>query len=176
MKWLELVAKDHKEYVKVVQSFGEYFYAEDIVQEAYLRIYKYCKPENIIQNGEVNKGFMYFVLRNLYLSYLKELEKNPKIPIDEIIYSLYEEDETEKHEAYLRLLNKVSKELNNWEWYDKMLFEIYKNDNKSIRKISKETRISTKSIFQTLKNCKKRLKENLKEDYEDYKNEDYELI
>jgi len=119
---------------------------------------------------------MYFVLRNLYLSYLKELEKNPKIPIDEIIYSLYEEDETEKHEAYLRLLNKVSKELNNWEWYDKMLFEIYKNDNKSIRKISKETRISTKSIFQTLKNCKKRLKENLKEDYEDYKNEDYELI
>lgn len=176
MKWLELVAKDHKEYVKVVQNFGEYFYAEDIVQEAYLRIYKYCKPENIIQNGEVNKGFMYFVLRNLYLSYLKELEKNPKIPIDEIIYSLYEEDETEKHEAYLRLLNKVSKELNNWEWYDKMLFEIYKNDNKSIRKISKETRISTKSIFQTLKNCKKRLKENLKEDYEDYKNEDYELI
>lgn len=176
MKWLELVAKDHKEYVKVVQSFGEYFYAEDIVQEAYLRIYKYCKPENIIQNGEVNKGFMYFVLRNLYLSYLKELEKNPKIPIDEIIYSLYEEDETEKHEAYLRLLNKVSKELNNWEWYDKMLFEIYKNDNKSIRKISKETRISTKSIFQTLKNCKKRLKENLKEDFEDYKNEDYELI
>lgn len=176
MKWLELVAKDHKEYVKVVQSFGEYFYAEDIVQEAYLRIYKYCKPENIIQNGEVNKGFMYFVLRNLYLSYLKELEKNPKIPIDEIIYSLYEEDETEKHEAYLRLLNKVSKELNNWEWYDKMLFEIYKNSNKSIRKISKETRISTKSIFQTLKNCKKRLKENLKEDYEDYKNEDYELI
>lgn len=176
MKWLELVAKDHKEYVKVVQSFGEYFYAEDIVQEAYLRIYKYCKSENIIQNGEVNKGFMYFVLRNLYLSYLKELEKNPKIPIDEIIYSLYEEDETEKHEAYLRLLNKVSKELNNWEWYDKMLFEIYKNDNKSIRKISKETRISTKSIFQTLKNCKKRLKENLKEDYEDYKNEDYELI
>ncbi|NBP60307.1 MAG: hypothetical protein EBU53_04285 [Proteobacteria bacterium] len=176
MKWLELVAKDHKEYVKVVQSFGEYFYAEDIVQEAYLRIYKYCKPENIIQNGEVNKGFMYFVLRNLYLSYLKELEKNPKIPIDEIIYSLYEEDETEKHEAYLRLLNKVSKELNNWEWYDKMLFEIYKNDNKSIRKISKETRISTKSIFQTLKNCKKRLKENLKEDYQDYKNEDYELI
>lgn len=176
MKWLELVAKDHKEYVKVVQSFGEYFYAEDIVQEAYLRIYKYCKPENIIQNGEVNKGFMYFVLRNLYLSYLKELEKNPKIPIDEIIYSLYEEDETEKHEAYLRLLNKVSKELNNWEWYDKMLFEIYKNDNKSIRKISKETRISTKSIFQTLKNCKKRLKEKLKEDYEDYKNEDYELI
>lgn len=176
MKWLELVAKDHKEYVKVVQSFGEYFYAEDIVQEAYLRIYKYCKPENIIQNNEVNKGFMYFVLRNLYLSYLKELEKNPKIPIDELIYSLYEEDETEKHEAYLRLLNKVSKELNNWEWYDKMLFEIYKNDNKSIRKISKETRISTKSIFQTLKNCKKRLKENLKEDYEDYKNEDYELI
>ena len=176
MKWLELVAKEHKDYIKVVQSFGEYFYAEDIVQEAYLRIYKYCKPENIIQNGEVNKGFMYFVLRNLYLSYLKELEKTPKISIDEVIHSLYEENEIEKHEAYLKILNKVSTELNNWEWYDKMLFEIYRNENKSIRKIAKETRISTKSIFQTLKHCKKRIKENVKDDYEDYKNGDYELI
>ncbi len=51
MEWLNIVAKDHKEWVKVVESFGEDFFAEDIVQEAYLRIYKYCQPENIIKNG-----------------------------------------------------------------------------------------------------------------------------
>ena len=71
MEWLKIVAKDHKEWVKLVQSFGEDFFAEDIVQESYLRLHKYCKPENIIQDGQVNKGFMYFVLRNLYLLHIK---------------------------------------------------------------------------------------------------------
>jgi predicted DNA-binding protein YlxM (UPF0122 family) len=53
---------------------------------------------------------------------------------------------------------------------------LYKKTGKSIRELSKETTISTKSIFQTLKHCKERLKENVGEDYEDYKNKDYELI
>ena len=45
MEWLKIVAKDHKEWVKLVQSFGEDFFSEDIVQESYIRLYKYCKPE-----------------------------------------------------------------------------------------------------------------------------------
>ena len=57
-----------------------------------------------------------------------------------------------------------------------MLFDLYKRTGKSIRDLSKETTISTKSIFQTLKHCKERLKENVGEDYEDYKNTNYELI
>jgi len=40
MEWLKIVAKDHKEWVKLVQSFGEDFFAEDIVQESYLRLHK----------------------------------------------------------------------------------------------------------------------------------------
>jgi hypothetical protein len=46
----------------------------------------------------------------------------------------------------------------------------------SIRKIAAETKISWVSIFNTLKNAKNILKEKLKEDYEDYKNEDYERL
>lgn len=176
MKWLNIVAKHHKEYVRIVQSFGEQFYAEDIVQEAYLRIYKYCKPENIIQNSEVNKGFMYFVLRNLYLSYLKELQKSPKTSIDEVIHLFYEENEIEKQEAYEEILHLINNEVQTWHWYDQMLFDLYKRTGKSIRDLSAETKISTKSVFQTLKHCKDRLKENVGEDYEDYKNADYELI
>ena len=33
MKWLGIVAKHHKEYVSIVNGFGEHFYAEDIVQK-----------------------------------------------------------------------------------------------------------------------------------------------
>ena len=56
MKWLELVAKDHKEYVKVVQNFGEYFYAEDIVQEAYIRIYNIANLKTLYKMEKLIKG------------------------------------------------------------------------------------------------------------------------
>ncbi len=35
---------------------------------------------------------------------------------------------------------------------------------------------SFKSVWKTIKTCKERLKDNVKEDYEDLINEDYELI
>ena len=46
----------------------------------------------------------------------------------------------------------------------------------SIRKIAAETKISWVSIFNTLKNAKNIIKDKLQEDYEDYKNEDYDKI
>jgi predicted DNA-binding protein YlxM (UPF0122 family) len=45
-----------------------------------------------------------------------------------------------------------------------------------MREIAEETDISLTSIFNTLKNCKERLKEAIGEDFEDYLNEDFELI
>jgi DNA-directed RNA polymerase specialized sigma24 family protein len=78
MKWLGIVAKHHKEYVSIVNGFGEHFYAEDIVQETYLRILKYCKPEAIITNGNVNKSYVYFVLRNMYIDFRKVQSEAPE--------------------------------------------------------------------------------------------------
>ncbi len=153
MKWLEKVAEHHKDYVEVVRKFGETFLAEDIVQEAYLRMLKY-----------------------LYLDYLRERNKYEIVSVENLHYLTSEENEEEKHEAYLTILNKIKEESCSWHWYDKLLFEIYKDSGKSIRQLSKETNISVKSIFQTLKHCKQRIKENVGEDYTDYKNKEYELI
>ena len=71
---------------------------------------------------------------------------------------------------------KIDDEIENWHWYDKKLFVLYRDTNMSIRKIAAETNISWVSIFNTLKNAKIILKDKLKEDYEDYKNEDYERL
>jgi len=176
MEWLKIVAKDHKEWVKLVQSFGEDFFSEDIVQESYIRLYKYCKPENIIQNGQVNKGFMYFVLRNLYLLHIKSEKKNALVSLSGLEVLKDETTDLTKEEAYSKMLSKVHEEVDSWHWYDKQLFNIYKDTDLSIRDIAKETTISSSSIFNTLKNCKSKIKAKFKEDYEDYKNGDYELI
>ena len=175
MEWLKDVAKDHKEWVKLVESFGEDFYAEDIVQESYLRIYKYCKPENIIKNGQVNKGFMYFTLRNMYLLHIRSNSRLEKVPLEQVQVK-DEPSQMEKEIAYNNLLLKIYDEVDSWHWYDQKLSSVYKDTDLSIRDIAKETTISSSSIFNTLKNCKSKIKTKFEEDYEDYKNQDYELI
>jgi predicted DNA-binding protein YlxM (UPF0122 family) len=74
------------------------------------------------------------------------------------------------------LLTILDDEVSNWHWYDQKLFKLYKDSDLSMREISKETNISVTSIFNTIKNCKTRINESVGETYEDYINEDYELI
>ena len=64
-EWLKIVAKDHKKWVKLVNDLGEYSFAEDIVQEAYIVLYKYTNEESIIKNGKVSKGYMFYTLRSV---------------------------------------------------------------------------------------------------------------
>ena len=45
-QWLKRVAERHNEWIKIVESFGEKNFQEDIVQQAYLIIYKYASEEN----------------------------------------------------------------------------------------------------------------------------------
>jgi predicted DNA-binding protein YlxM (UPF0122 family) len=73
-------------------------------------------------------------------------------------------------------MDKIEQEKVNWHWYDRQLFDIYMNTNKSMRKLSQETKISTDSIFNTIKKCKKKLEKAVGEDYIDFLNQDYERI
>jgi len=45
-----------------------------------------------------------------------------------------------------------------------------------MREISNGANISLSSIFNTLKNCKNRIRETVGEDYQDYKNKEYDRI
>jgi hypothetical protein len=45
-----------------------------------------------------------------------------------------------------------------------------------MRKIAAKSNISLSSIFNTLKSCKKKIKDSVGEDWQDYLNEDFELL
>jgi RNA polymerase sigma factor (sigma-70 family) len=175
LEWLNKVAKHHKEWVKIVNSFGEYFFAEDIVQETYIMLMKWSSEEKLFKDGNISKGYMYFALKNTFLQHINKKNKISFISLENVC-NVPEENNTEENEAYNNLLNNIDGECNSWHWYDKQLFELYKNTNKSLRQISAETNISVTSIFNTVKTCKKRIKNNIEEDYQDFKNKDYELI
>jgi DNA-directed RNA polymerase specialized sigma24 family protein len=176
--WLGIVAKRHKEWINIVKSFGEYDFAEDIVQEAYLTIYKYANEDKIIRNGIVSRGYMYFTLRSLYYQYYNSKRNITKLSIDDEEYTYQIEDDSEMDEqiAFNKICMLIDDHIDNWRWYEKKLFTLYRDSDLSIRGIANETNISWVSIFNTLKHAKNELKENFSETWEDYQNQDYDRI
>jgi predicted DNA-binding protein YlxM (UPF0122 family) len=67
------------------------------------------------------------------------------------------------------LYNKIDDIIEDWYWYDKKLTKLYLNTNMSMRDISKETKISLSSIFNTLTNAKEKIRKESKEEYKKYK-------
>lgn len=120
----------------------------------YLRLLKYTNKDKIVKDNEVNKAYVWFTLRSVYMMYLKEKSKIDKIRIGEDFD--IPDDSSEQFE-----LKRVYSYIDRWEWYDKMLFTTYINSDLSIRQIAKETGISLTSVFYTIKNCKQALKKNI---------------
>lgn len=143
---LEQLAQYHNEWVKIVKTFGAKSEAEDIVQEMYLRFHKYSKGQKI------NKAFIWVMLRNSYYDYYKK--QIFTIDIDNVHDIAEEGNKNNDDELYYQT---IDNEVNKWEWFDKQLFLLYLRSGKSMREIQKETGISLKIIFYTIKKCKLKL-------------------
>ena len=178
LDWLGGVAKQHKEWIKIINGFGEFDYAEDLVQEFYITLYKYANKEKVIRNGIVSRGYCFFTLRSLYYQYYNNKKKINKFSIDDLEFTYQIADNTQMDEqvAFHKICTMIDEKLNSLHWYDKKLFTIYKDTHLSIRKLAAETKISWVSIFNTLKHIKQEIKKEYLEDWQDYKNKDYELI
>ena len=151
MQDLKQITDRHKHWIKVVEGFGEKEYAQDIVQEAYIKV--------INLNKEINFAYFYFTLRSLTMDLHRK--KVDKIEItQEIEYSLkednYQEEVTEFIKPYLDFIN-------TWDWYDKKMYLIYITNNVSMRKMAKESGIPLMNIFQTIQRCKLKIKQWQKE-------------
>jgi RNA polymerase sigma factor (sigma-70 family) len=177
-EWLGIVFKRHNEWIKIVNSFGEFNYAEDFVQEMYLVLYKYADEDKIIKNGNVSRGYIYFTIRSIYFQYYNSKKRIDKVYIDDDEFTEQIQDHSQMDEqvAYNGICQLIDEHIDNWRWYEKKLFTLYRDSGLSIRGIAAETGISWVSIYHTLKTAKKELKEKFGEDYQDYLNNDYELI
>ena len=168
-KWIEEVAKHHKEWVEVIYKLGETEYAEDIVQESYMALIKYADAKKLIdENGKVRKGYMFFTLRSLYYQFYNKKKKVNKVSFDEQ-WEIFDDSNLEEHEAYNDICLMIDKELETWHWYDRKLFKLYRDSDMSMRDIAKETNISLISIFHSIKNYKEILNSKFEQDYKDYK-------
>lgn len=169
--WLSVISQHHKEWVSIVKSFG-CEHPEDIVQDMYLRIYQYVEPSRIITDNQVNNGFIWFTLRNLFL---KDVTKYKAEQLNG--YEAQEEQPIEEQKETLeKILGKIESCVNNFDWYDQKLFNIYYKTEQSQRDLAKATGISLSSLSNSLKAQKQTIIKLVGEDYQDYINQDYELI
>jgi len=174
--WLAKVAEYHQDWIKVVQSFGEYDYAQDIVQETYIALYKYADADKLIdENGQVRKGYVYFTLRSLFYQYYNKKKKINKVSFDGC-WELFDDSNIEEHKAYNDICMLIDEEIKNWSDYDRKLFKLYRDSGMSMRDIAKGTTISLISIFHSIKNYKEKLREKFQKDYSDYIENDYNSI
>ena len=168
---LEQIAKQHSRWLKVVRHhIGQNSpYCEDIVQEMYLRVDAYSKPEKVIENGEVNAGYIFFILRNLCYDYLKSKKKAIKVG-DDFLSSFEAKDNLEYEVAFGEFLESMESELKKLHWYNAEFFRLYIRGYKSgtsLRSLAKKTDIPYTSIHNTIKNVSDHLKEALSEQWKE---------
>lgn len=174
MDALTILSKYHKEWLNIVRLFGDNEFAEDIVQDVYLKVHQYNYQEKILIDGEPNRALMWILLRN---TTYRENKIAPNDLSIELVRDLSADElRVKKHESLETIYDKVEQEISRWDWYDQKLWKIYKDEQKPMRQISDETGISLKSIFLTLKSCKERIRQSVGEDYTDFINEEFELI
>lgn len=182
---LDKLAENHDLWVNMVTGMGcKRDVAQDIVQEMYIRMHRLIKDEQKIMynDEEVNKFFVYITLKNMFNTYMRVKNKQTFFEYQEtddfeIEYDLQAEElEIEFEEGYHYLTSSILNEISSWHPYDAKLASIYFKTNLSLRDISGGTGISLTSIFNSVKNYRKILKDMFIEDYEDYLNYDYNQL
>jgi DNA-directed RNA polymerase specialized sigma24 family protein len=176
---LELLALRHKEWVDMARVVGcPEPYAEDVVQEVYIRLYNYRENiynKLILPDDEVNTFYMFVSIRNMVRTMMKN--EGVYINYDEFYYE--EADglaDMQMEEAFSKLIVKMRNEANSWGRYHSKLFNVYYMTDFSMRDIADGTGISLTHIYNNLKTYKKIIIDKYKEDYEDFKNQDYDKL
>lgn len=188
-KALQMLAENHAEYIKMARAIANnnnevYNYAEDFVQEAYLRLAKYDDlfDKIISTKGKVSKGYMFFTLRSIILNTIKR-KSNLKFNYlgsqydFEETYNFIDEGIDEDKIGIEAIENKMYSIVREGsKWFDYELFKTYLETGKSFRTIAQESGIGIRTIYLSIKRSKVMIAEKLNEDYQDFLNKEYDLI
>ena len=165
MTTLEKIASKHKDWLRVVRSFGcEGDKCEDIVQEMYLKANTLINSGTDISYGDdINHFYIYKILRSLFLDLCRKEAKITKVNIDYLEKFIQEEDikEYKDIEGKMKQLDTLVDKLY---WYDAKVFRLLTEENMSIAELSKKSGISYYSLYNTYKNVKSLIKQQIKWD------------
>lgn len=161
MTTLEKIASKHKDWVRIVKSFGcEGDKCEDIVQEMYLKVHTLISNGTDISYGdEINHFYIYRILRSLFIDLCRKEAKITKVNV-EYLEKFVQEEEAIQYKDIEGKMKELDSVLDKIYWYDKKVFDLI-SSGMSIAELSKNSGISYYSLYNTYKNVKKIIKENI---------------
>jgi DNA-directed RNA polymerase specialized sigma24 family protein len=160
---VELAYLKHKDWINVVKSFGcNPSLAEDIVQSMYLQlICDIQKGLDLWYGDEINSYYVYKVLRGIFLNTHKKQARELKTYIEEIKGEIKQIDDLSIDEVqYAKNKNKIDSILKDMYWYDSKVFTLVAS-GKSVASLSRETKISYYSLYNTYRTALKHIKESI---------------
>ena len=162
MTTLQKIASKHNDWVRIVKSFGcEGDKCEDIVQEMYLKAHTLISNGTDISFGdEINHFYIYRVLRSLFIDLCRKEAKITKVNV-EYLEKFVEEEEVIEYKDIEGKMKQLDSLLDKVYWYDKKVFNLIAEQKMSIAELSKKTGISYYSLYNTYKNVKTLIKQNI---------------
>ena len=155
---VELAYDKHRQWVEIVQTFGglNAEECEDLVQTMYILLIKNTqKGVDYMYKDEINYYYVFKLLRGLYVDLIRKKSKVKLISLENI------EPVTEiDHNNYDEVYDKLQDILKDMYWYDRKVFEIVE-DGTNISELSRKSKISYYSLYNTYKKVKQKLKDNL---------------
>lgn len=132
------IFNQHKRWINIIKQLGINDFAEDVVQEAYLK----C-----LEKETVNEAYFYLTLRSLAMDLHRKQKQITKVSIDEVDIQIEIDNQ-----------NEILEIVKQFHWFDKEIFFLYYDNKMSMRKIADETGISLSAIFKTIQTCNLKIK------------------
>jgi len=147
----------HQDWINIVKSFGVKDYAEDVVQEMYVRVLKYIRQgKDLSYDDDINYFYIYQMLRHMCINLKIKKGKIIVINIDDYLNNIKRYNTIEQNIA--KKYEKINKKLDSMFWYDAQVYRIIEGGT-SIKELSEKSKISYYSLYRTYNKVKKILKE-----------------
>ena len=159
---VELAYEKKQTFINIVKSFGcNLSYAEDIVQELFIQIHLDVKKGlDLWYNDDINTYYCYKVLRGIYLNTHKKQARFLKTYIEDIEEIKQAEDLGIDEIEYAKSKDIVDDILKEMYWYDSKVFSLVAS-GKSVASLSRDTKISYYSLYNTYRTALKNIKEQI---------------
>ena len=164
MTTLEKVFSKNKDWVRICMSFGcNKTTAEDLTQEMYLKLATLLQNNQSLDiyydESQINHFYIYRILRSLFIDLCRKEAKITKVNV-EYLEKFVEEEEIKQYKDIEGKMKELDSVLDKIYWYDKKVFDLI-SGGMSIAELSKNSGISYYSLYNTYKNVKNLIKENI---------------
>lgn len=170
MLLVEHITTDNVKWRKMAVYLGaRWDDVDDVVQTMYVKLLEIQQKEGNLNrmqlpNGGINTLYVFKILQSAVVDQYREQKKQIEI--------LYEENPIEPPDEmeyrHAELMEQIKCVIDGMHEYEQMMLELYFVYGYSMRQIEKRTGIPTHSIFNTIKNCKEKIKEKTKVKYNEY--------